>query len=108
MSADNGVYILSTISDWKKDREGVYSKREVPIRVYRIAHASAIDNFDWYRRNQPYNLGWYMDIVWGKSVVYEKQEEAVLAAHALARTIEFLEYGVTSIDTEFTFPGNLE
>lgn len=105
MSADNGVYILSTISDWKKEREGGYSKREMPIRVYRVAYASAIDNFDWYKANQIYNLGWYMESVWGKSPVYEKQEEAVLAAHLLASKIDLLEYGVSSIDTEYRFPG---
>lgn len=104
MSSDNGVYILSTISKWKKDGVGCV-KRPVPVRVYRIAHLSAIDNFDWYKENQPYNLGWYMHECWGRSVVYESEEEALLAAHALAKTIDILEYGVSSISTDYSFPG---
>ncbi len=106
MSADNGVYVLSTISKWKRNN-GVWERREMPVKVYRVAHTSAIDNFDWYKQEQLYNLGHYMFQTWGKSPVYETEEEALLAAHAMAKGIEILEYGVSCIDTEYIFPGEL-
>jgi hypothetical protein len=103
VSADNGVYILSTISEWKVSN-GIWERRETPVKVYRIAHAQAIDNFDWYKKNQIYNLGVYMLQVWGESPIFETESEALLAAHKLAKEIRFLEYGINSIHTEYVFP----
>lgn len=103
MSADNGIYILSTISKWKKTNGGL-ERRATPERVYRVAYAAAIDNFDWYEKNQPYNMGYYLFQIWGNSPVYETKQEALNAAFKLEERFDFLEYGINSIDTEYIFP----
>lgn len=120
MSADNGIYILKT------KRTRVYEVfRTLPngeeIRgwgehkdhfVYRVAHASAIDNFDYYKEHQLYNLGIYMKEVWGNSKVFTDFDQA----HRFARDLESVvkkevgtvEYGVSTIDaSEFIFYGDM-
>lgn len=110
MSADNGIYILSTIRKMKEDRPGEWQKCE-PYRVYRVAHAQAIDNFDWYSEKEPHNLGAYMKEVWGRSEVFTDRD----AAHK--RAVEILEeiysenlpveYGIQFIDTDLVFYGDM-
>lgn len=51
MSSDNGVYVLSTVRDRRTEGRATVSCK--PYKVYRAAHAQAIDNFDFYKENQP-------------------------------------------------------
>lgn len=104
MSADNGIYILKTIRAHKKD--GIGWVKADPHPVYRVAHASAIDNFDWYQQNQSYNLGAYMKDVWGSSPVFEDSQEAVNYASHMEKELSILEYGICRIDTNYIFYGD--
>lgn len=107
MSADNGIYILSTIRNRRETSPGCWERGE-QHRVYRVAHAQAIDNFEWYENNEPYNLGAYMVETWGKSLVYTTFEAALHAAEELAKTIDYLEYGVTAMtNRQYVFYGDL-
>lgn len=104
MSADNGIYILTTVKSSKQ--EGYSHVKCEPYPVYRVAYAQAIDNFDWYREYQHYNLGAYMLQTWGKSKVYTSYEEAMQAADDLYKQYEYVEYGISNIETEMTFFGD--
>ena len=97
MSSDNGVYILKTKRNRLEERPGVWTKHQEHF-VYRIAYASAVDNFDYIKDNQLYNLGAYMKEVWGKSKVYLDEGIATLAAEQLSESIDYTEYGVVEID----------
>ena len=102
MSADNGVYILRTIRTWKKEN-GTYI--HIPQEyVYRVSVVNAIDNFDWYKNNEPYNIGYYMWQIWGSSEVFTDFGKAVQFAHSLERSGMPTEYGVNQIDTDLVFP----
>jgi hypothetical protein len=101
MSADNGIYILKTIRTRKQEGDA-WVKTE-PYAVYRVAETCAIDNFDWYEKNQPYNLGSYMKDVWGSSPVFEGLQDADSYASKLEKDIPILEYGISSIDTDYVF-----
>lgn len=103
MSADNGIYILKTIRTFKQE-DGRYAwVKTEPHSVYRVAAASAIDNFDWYKINQPYNLGAYMKDIWGGCNVYQDKQKALAYAYKLEKVIPVLEYGICSIDTDYIF-----
>ncbi len=107
MSADNGIYILKTKRTALESPKGVWTNR-VENFVYRIAHAQAIDNLDFYKRKQPYNLGAYMKDVWGKSEVFTDESKALLAAHNLSEEFDYVEYGVQRIDmSEYVFYGDI-
>lgn len=109
MSADNGVYVLETIRNRKVVDSERY-KAEVkcePYKVYRVAHAAAIDNFDYYEKKQPYNLGAYMKDVWGSSPVYEDKQEALRVAHEIEESLPICEYGVSVIRTDYVFYGDM-
>lgn len=99
MSADNGVYVLGTVRDRRQEGRATVTCK--PYKVYRIAHAQAIDNFEYYQHDQTYNLGCYMQEIWGQSKVYTTKEDALKEAHNVARLIENLEYGVVVIETDF-------
>jgi hypothetical protein len=106
MSADNGIYVLKTIRN--RRNEGTAWVQSEPHFVYRVAHTSAIENFEWYKENKPYNLGAYMVEVWGKSKVYTDSNQAIAEALKLAESIENLEYGVSVIDaTDMIFYGDM-
>jgi hypothetical protein len=105
MSADNGIYILKTIRTSKQDGNG-WVKTE-PYPVYRVAHACAIDNFDWYKMNQPHNLGAYMKDIWGSSPVYGDKQEALTYASQMEMKSPILEYGICSINTDYIFYGDM-
>jgi len=64
MSADNGIYILRTVCKHFVNDEQTGQRVKVPYYVYRVAEAFAMDNFEWYEKNQPYNLGAFMLSVW--------------------------------------------
>lgn len=93
MSADNGVYILSTPS------------RDDPThREYRVAHAQSIDNIS----ADPETNDLYLVLIFGKSKVYSDQQVAKNKAHRIESEIlhdcGVLEYGVCSIDWKTPFP----
>jgi hypothetical protein len=105
MSADNGVYILSTIRHRKQ--EGHNWVKCDPYIVYRVSYVQTVDTFQWYKENENYNLGAYMKDTWGTSKVYIDKLEAVVAAHKIADTLVGLEYGVSFIETDLKFYGDL-
>lgn len=78
MSADNGIYVA-------KFPDG-----------YRVIHAQAIDNLDYY----PKNSQEYVDTVrqyFNKSKIYQTQEEAFAEADKMAKECWFLEYGICDL-----------
>ena len=101
MSADNGIYILGTVTSYKKEGNAIVHCGA--RRVYRVAHAQAIDNLEHYKNNEPHNLGAYMVDVWGKSEVYDDRDAAIVAADKLASKYDILEYGISFIDTNLVF-----
>lgn len=106
MSADNGIYILKTTRSRKY--EGIASVKCEPYPVYRVAYANAIDNFDYYKNNYPYNLGAYMKDVWGDSLVYINENTAVIAANEKLKQVGYTEYGIQHIDaSDMVFYGDM-
>ena len=75
-------------------------------KVYRVAHVQAWDNFEWYKENQPYNLGHYLWEVFTDDVVYYEKSNALAAAHYLYACTGYVEYGIQVVDTEYVFPGD--
>ena len=104
MSADNGIYVLVTIRN--RRMEGRATVKSAPYKVYRIAYANAIDNLDYYKEEQPYNVGCYLKEIWGNSIVYNSHQEALLEAHKLAAKFDNLEYGVSTIETDYKMYGD--
>ena len=96
MSADNGIYILKT-TDMMKHEEP-WSRNVGPIAAYRVAHAQAIDNFDYYKYNQHYNFGAYLLSVWRDSKVFYDEGEAYKVAQEMSKDFYILEYGISEID----------
>ena len=105
MSADNGIYILKTIRTRKDDGRGWV--KCPPYPVYRVALASAIDNFSWYQENQSYNLGAYIKDVWGNSPVFKSEGEAFKYASEIEEATPILEYGICLLTTEYIFYGDM-
>jgi hypothetical protein len=104
MSADNGVYVLKTIRTRRLSEIGW--ERVEPYPVYRVAHAGAIDNFDYYREREPHNLGAYMLDVWGDSPVFEDKQDAISYAHSVEERLSICEYGVCMIETDYVLYGD--
>lgn len=105
MSADNGIYVLKTTRNRKQ--EGAASVQCEPYPVYRVGYANAIDNFDYYKTNHPYNVGAYMKDVWGGSDVYTDEDQAVVAANKLLKQVGYTEYGISHIDaSDMVFYGD--
>lgn len=105
MSADNCVAILKTTDKFKQSKPG-HLENVGYITAYRIAHLQAIDNFDYYKHNQIHNLGWWMDECFGKSEVIYDEDKAILTAHKMAKNIDYLEYGIVTLDaSKYNFPG---
>jgi hypothetical protein len=74
-----------------------------PHPVYRVAEASAMDNFYFYQREQPYNVGAYLKEVWGDSPIFLSESEAWAYAENLSEDYFFLEYGISLIETDYIF-----
>lgn len=102
MSADNGIYILIT-KRILTQRNGVNINPGKEHKVYRVAHTSAIDNFDWYKENQQQNLGAYMKDVWGESLVFTSEGEALVEASKQQKQAGYTEYGINFIDASDMF-----
>lgn len=96
MSADNGVYILTTKNP---DGEGY---------EYRVAHCVAVDNISY----QPDYGSWnkeFLCLMFGRAVVHHELNEAVMKAHEqYLKLIEEglpVEYGVAHIGAhDVVFP----
>lgn len=97
MSADNGIYILATRRTCTQKNGVIWNDNKEHV-VYRVAYTSAIDNFDFYKNKEQYNLGAYMKEVWGTSKVYSDVIEVHKKAHELNDEREGTEYGVVVID----------
>lgn len=117
MSADNGIYVIKTkrtaleeVREFKMNCETVKHSswtNGIENFVYRVAHVQAIDNLDYYKEKQLYNLGAYMHDTWGESEVFTDEGTALVEAHRLAKEIEYVEYGVSVIDmSEHIFYGD--
>ena len=92
----------------RKQEDATYAwVKTEPYPVYRVAVASAIENFDWYKENQPHNVGAYMKDIWGGVNVYQDKKEALAYASELEKAIPILEYGICSIDTDYIFYGDM-
>ena len=110
MSADNGIYVLTTQDKFKKvgthKFENFFLKNGRTITAYRVAHAQAIDNFEWYKENEIHNLGKWMNDIFGKSEIFYNYDDAMDRAYIIAQDYDILEYGIQDLDaTEFNFPG---
>ena len=106
MSADNGVYILITSDKFVQanDKGGFVNTNGKPVKAYRVVHAQAIDNFDYYKEHEPHNLGAYMWDTWGSCEVFYDKTKALVEAQRIVDTFEFVEYGVAEIDaSEYNF-----
>jgi len=108
MSADNGIYILITSDKIKQESIHHYRnlKGEV-VTAYRVAHGQAIDSFEWYEIEEPYNLGWWMSLIWNNSKVFYSEKEAMLEALRLQEETIYTEYGIQFVDArKYNFPGS--
>lgn len=107
MSADNCIAVLATTSSFRRPNKHSYENLfEKTIVHYRVAHTQAIESYEWYRENQPYNVGAYMKETWLDWPVYTSHEAAMEAAQKKLREVGFTEYGIVSIDArEYRFYG---
>ena len=101
---DNGIYILKTLSTaitkdgWREDCEA--------YPVWRVAHAQCIENFDFFEEEQPYNVGAYLQALWGRSPVFLDSNEAFVFAQKVEKKLKGTAHGVNVIDTEYIFFGD--
>lgn len=101
MSADNGIYVLAS------KKADTANGADFLIDVWRVAHAQAIENFDYYREWKPDELDKCLKNVWGKSKVFTSYGDALIAAHTLADDCPMLEYGVSVLNLgDHRFPGD--
>lgn len=107
MSADNCIAILATTDKFQKIKEGHFQNtfgKGVP--AFRVAHVLAHDSFEYYKDRELHNLGYWLYEAFGKSEVFYKEEDALIAARRLQKEVGYTEYGIISIDAnEFNFPG---
>lgn len=104
MSADNWIYILHTKDTFKKEEYCIKNTFPNKIDAYRVAHAQAIDNFYWYKQNEPHNIWAYMYSIWWDSNVYYSLDEAYIIANELLENIWYTEYWISQIDAkEYSF-----
>ena len=94
MSADNGVYILET--------------KGVDGYEYRVSYTGAIENIEYRPDYGRFNKEWLIRI-FGKSVVYTNEVEALKDAMEIKKSIEkfgdYVEYGICNIDaSDIEFP----
>jgi hypothetical protein len=98
---DTGIYILKTIS-----------KSEWMDAYYRIAEVKDI-KFEFYEKEQPYNLGSYMQEMWGGSEYYGNKDVAFYHAKQLARGpwnnsgLYSYQHGILLIETDYIFYGDI-
>ena len=100
MSADNAIIILHTKDNWKKIGDNHYQNLiGGKIDAYRVAHTSpsALD-IDWYKMNEPHNIGLLFYTIYKNSEIYYSYDEATEKAHEMytdaMETIGIVEYGI--------------
>lgn len=97
MSADNGVYILETISP--KDS----SKKE-----WRVAHLQAVEDINWddnakiSTSNQDIMIKNAREM-WARSPIFETKASALIAADTIESKLPICEYGICTIRIERVF-----
>lgn len=104
MSADNTIVVLGTKRTFIQEGN-VYYNHGPEHMVYRVAHVQAWDNFDYYQREQHYNLGAYLIDTFGESKVFLDKQEALTYAYELESSIGYVEYGIQVEDTDLFFYG---
>ena len=105
MSADNSIAILWTTDNFKMDVEkragidvGFMEKVEGGVVAYRVADVCALENLEWFEKEQPDNLSAYLYDVWGKSKVFYDHEEVMLKAAEMYKDAWIVEYGIVDVD----------
>jgi hypothetical protein len=97
MSADNGIYIVSSIKD---DGFGYSNKNNLE---YRVAHAQAIEDCEENDENEDI-VDVYRFMQFHDAPVFTEKKKAWEFAIKEAEKYEFLEYGICSIDFNAPFP----
>jgi hypothetical protein len=104
MSADNWIYILHTRDDFKKEWNSCINMFDKKIDAYRVAHTQAIDNYDWYIKNEIHNLWAYLYSGWWDCEIFYSLEDAEYKARELEKEIWYTEYWISVIDaTKYNF-----
>lgn len=107
MSSDNCIAVLITTDKFQKIDEHTYKNMfDKPIETYRVAHIQAVDNFEWYEKNEIHNLGnWMADNFRNCEPIYDASD-AQKYARDLQRKIGYTEYGIVPVDAfKYNFPG---
>jgi hypothetical protein len=106
MSADNGIYILVTKDSHKKTSKYCWENTfGEGVVAYRVAEAGAIDNLEWYERNQPYNIGYWLHSTFGHSEPVYSLKEAEKKAQEIEKVVGYTEYGINTIERlQYNFP----
>ena len=99
MSADNGIYVLQSKCSTPKEDGSVQHR-------WRVAHASAIDNWDYYKNRNPHELSQYIKEVWGNSEVFYTEETALVEAAAMLKRVGYVEYGIDIIEHDGVIRGD--
>lgn len=94
MSADNGIYILSTLKG--KGHE------------YRVAHLQAVENYEWDDKIKGYTEDPDVQIknareMWDGCKVFKKEKGALKLAHKLADDVDILEYGICYVYIPYVY-----
>ena len=108
MSADNTILVIETKRTALEESKGRFTNGK-PNTVFRVAHVQAADNLEWYKKNQPYNLGaWLYERFKDSDVIPGTDKElAETRAQELLKEYEYVEYGIVFIDlTDMTFYGD--
>ncbi len=101
MSADNAVIVLRTWSNKVSCGEGCFQNVE-PYEVFRVFHTQSWDNFYWFEKYQPYNVGAYLlNETKGCKEKYTDYIEASRVARALQKEIGYVEYGIQYVETDY-------
>ena len=103
ISNDNTIVILSAV---KTSRVVGALSAHIKHKVYRVAHISEFDNYEYYVKNQPYNLGYYLSLHFSKSVVYDSLEKAMEIAKKRELQIGYVKHGIVIKDTDMFYPGD--
>jgi len=107
MSADNGIYILTTRDNHKRTSEYT-TENMLPngILAYRVAYCQGVDNIDYAIQHEPHNIGFYLHHMFGNAPIFYDYNAAKQFALDQESNYSYLEYGVSEIDlTNLNFPG---
>lgn len=100
MSADNGIYILVTMDQFKDEYPDWVDMFDKPIKAYRVAYAFGIDDLNYIEKNQLYMVGKFLHDVWGRSRVFYEEGEAMKEALEIQGDKDWTEYGICTINCQ--------